>query len=106
MNWEDILSGTCADLVSEFRYKPFLRQLFSQSPGVWLEVLPMCEEKSTAWNDLVMVEQTVGRSVKVNWLNYPYYNTEESYCTITFLIDAPLWSTTAIFNLSTLTPSI
>ena len=41
---EDSLSGVCADLLSERRFEPFARRLFSSPPGVWRTVAGCCVE--------------------------------------------------------------
>jgi len=98
MELDDVLNGVTCDLVSESRFTPFLRQLFSQPPGHWvqLSVTPCAQEASKTYGEL---PDSIWRGVFASWLPSPYDH-DDAYSLIYFFASTTdtLFFNSAYFN--------
>lgn len=84
---EDALADLCADLLSEQRYEPCLKRLFSEPPGRWQELATLtrgCELAPLLAN----AERRAESATRVAWLEFPDSEHGSGYVAVVFFSEA------------------
>jgi hypothetical protein len=95
---EDGLNGATADLVSEQRFEPFLRWLFSTTSGQWqgIDARDWADEVGRRYGEAVADALP---KVRVSWLPDPYSD-GEGYAVLLFFCnnEHTLFHNCAVYN--------
>lgn len=97
MELEDILSGITADLVGYESNSLFLKRLFSEEAGKWIEIEPLCSGLKKIESQLEQLKESFEESLRVTWLDYPA-SYGEGFCIIIFFVEALHWNNLALYN--------
>lgn len=98
MDVEDRLSCITSDLVSMKSNSPFLKRLFSQNAGKWIEIESLCSSLKEIETQLEKLRELFKGTLRVTWLTYPEAAVGEGYCLIIFFVEALHWSNLALYN--------
>ncbi len=94
---EDDLSGVSADLLSFRKYESFVRQLFELKPGIWADVLGLCNGLDEIKASIHKLEAKIDDTLKVLWLEHPD-PAEVDFCLVLFYVDVLDWNSLAVYN--------
>jgi len=95
------LASVAADLLSERRFQPILRRIFSVAPGVWQTVASCCSGTIEQPRTAPQVFAAHADRFYVAYLPWPSHSADDPGCMILFVHDE-LWSTIAYFNRASL----
>lgn len=99
------LSSIAADLLSEKRFEPFVRQLFKGISGSWQTVKNCCSELAElpVHAEEIFVEHVDTFVVThLPWPGLDYGEPNDSYALVLFVHTMELWSTIAAYNIALL----
>jgi hypothetical protein len=94
----DGLADFIADLLALKSNQPFLKALFEQPPGYWLELKTLCSSLHAVVSDLATLESQGQGQLRVTWLEYP--ETSPDYCLVLFYFDSLGWNSLALYHRS------
>lgn len=95
---EDELADFTADLLALKSNQPFLKALFAQPTGCWLELKNLCSNLDTVLRDLTALEARGRGQLRVTWLEHP--QTSPDYCLVLFYFDTLGWNSLALYHRS------
>jgi hypothetical protein len=99
LDLEDELADFTADLLALKSNQPFLKALFDQPPGYWLELKTLCSNLNNAvMIDLAALEAQGQGQLRVTWLEHP--ETSLDYCLVLFYFDSLGWNSLALYHRS------
>jgi hypothetical protein len=94
---EDSLSSTCADLLSQRRFEPFVRRLFSCPQGTWIRVADHCAGLPELPEHAAHLFKDHSEALVVTHLPWPEPECI-GFALVLFVHYAELWSTIAAYN--------
>jgi hypothetical protein len=86
---EDKLSSLTADLVSRKDYEWWIRDLFTNPPGRWIDVFGSLASSQEDLEDMTCYAA---------WLSFPMSSYGDGYRLIIFFSEQPHWSNVALYN--------
>jgi hypothetical protein len=96
------LAGVAADLLSERRYQPALRYLFTAPAGVWQSVASCCAGLGDLPDFAPAILAEHADQFVVTHLPWPGLSRDDTGCMVLFAHSGELWSSIAFFNRATL----